>query len=178
MDTIIEETPVEEKAVKKTRKPRTPKVEKQEPKKLTEQEYLWTLAREAEKQRLDAPPTDTTPGHIAIDAKRKLKRVMEQYGGQDRENGRHGLFVDHRKLEEKAHAGYRPEYENGSLVRNGTDVLITCSTKLLREQQRQSKAISDRQTIAATKKSSTPEADNDVNVGHKSQVRVLEADNR
>jgi|1_EtaG_2_1085319.scaffolds.fasta_scaffold02338_4 hypothetical protein len=143
-------------------------------KQLTELERLWQLAEESAKQRLDAPPTDTVPGMIRIAAKEKQHRVMKQYGGQDKK--RHGLFIDAKKAKEYAYKGYRPELEDGELVRNDTDIFVSCDVKLYKEELRQNSVLSNIRRNAAMKKVQNDDGTpNEVSVENQSQVTTLVA---
>ncbi len=120
-----------------------------------EAERFIELAEKAAKQRLSVPATEVSVHNIDIPSKRILKRIMDgRFGGQDKKDGRHGLFIKGTtaSIRKYAHMGYRPEVEDGDYVRNDTDILVTCPTELYDRQLAQVRAMSDAKIKASTKK--------------------------
>jgi hypothetical protein len=98
------------------------------------------IADEAERQRKSAPVV-LGGGRVRIKAKETIDRFAKAQGGQDAKGGRHFFFVPRRDMKEHAFRGAKPVVDNGQLVANESDVLVSTSSeaylRTLAENQRQ-----------------------------------------
>jgi len=111
---------------------------------------LNAKAAQAQKQRMAAPISED--GEIRIVPKEIIQRVTAEQGGNDAKDGKHVLFVPEKDLKAYAYKGYTVETEDGGMIRNDTDVLVSCPTAMYEKELAQNKAVSDRMVASGVKK--------------------------